>query len=1172
MRSRSRTVQGHEAQITTKDLERQRQSLDLIKYFLNPIAVQLGVQISEHNIAIERMQAIVAQMINDYKLVLSDKTHTAYLENCEGIIRTTGNICTIARNNWQASEDMTAAIEEAIRPLDAQVRVNILKSLSEIITDTVTSAVTSAQQTPMPKHKTPQSRKSVPLSYQPSSLTIDKVALSSLTSMDRVLSALLPNRKTINEVIEADESDGGVVAVTLLAQTIARALQLTNKTTGTGIRETAAACIVAAHQFDTSYQNRLEIQRRLVSPIVGLDELIQDGIAHKLQINSIKVLLPSMHSSLRPDLSRIFKDIELAIASDPSRIHDDRMSDHIEKFNRLRYGILLRRQYYTEQQSVRIKYPDGDIPSEQESQLSDTTPIGTSAESKLPNINFIKVGAGALTAASVAIGPANTSPAMAAELGAQTHNRPASSASSITPVGNTQAIITSPRPVRYVDDNHNTEQGEVASSPSASPSPEPSTPAPVAGEPSTSPTNGPTSPESPVPTTTPNNGENRDATSSPQPSPTETPRPSGDTPEGGGGDGNHHDNGPHLPGATVIDPSNQTTKPDMITPVPLAADHAPSPSASEPRQSKSPSAEPSQNNQVPNLTEDDTSKAVIETYDLPAMPETGYKPEVVIEVRGGVGGTVSRIAAPEAGHELQQATIEALGEGESDAYKAFLQLEQKYQMLEAAQDYSTTHDWIRAQIETAIEPAIKANSKNHQEYQQMKDKADELLTYAFLFSKYPVLASMQDTNEIIGKLDNVPAWLGSVKQYYSRARINVLSSYSEQSMLIDALKDYSDIRALNNALKMTALAFLSAQNPESLCNIVGKKVPAKEQKDKSVQSISKRKAYEDNLLRYGVPARYVKYYVDYGIKEEVSPALLATMGKQESGFRPDVTSSADAKGIAQFIDITWNEMKKKLGFPDSASPYNPKYAIHAQASLMASLIREAKKVGYNEDPIALALAGYNAGFGAVRKHHGIPPFEETENYVKIINSAYRRLEADVRSDLFKANNPDTPEVNLKRNELVTMVLREVGNVEFNRNVLKYTKGIRREPDGDPWAWCADFVVWAANKSGFHLKRHPVVTNLFNDLVSEGNYVFRPGRQTPRPGDIAFYRNDGSNRLSHVNIVTAVDEKKGTFDTVGGNEILPGKSNHPDRVVHRTGKTTRQIRGENASVAYFIRLQ
>jgi len=63
-------------------------------------------------------------------------------------------------------------------------------------------------------------------------------------------------------------------------------------------------------------------------------------------------------------------------------------------------------------------------------------------------------------------------------------------------------------------------------------------------------------------------------------------------------------------------------------------------------------------------------------------------------------------------------------------------------------------------------------------------------------------------------------------------------------------------------------------------------------------------------------------------------------------------------------------------------PFNPADAIASQASfickLLAAVTADKSLTG---DPIDLALAGYNAGLGAVQRHHGVPPYAETQDYI-----------------------------------------------------------------------------------------------------------------------------------------------------------------------------------------------
>ena len=117
---------------------------------------------------------------------------------------------------------------------------------------------------------------------------------------------------------------------------------------------------------------------------------------------------------------------------------------------------------------------------------------------------------------------------------------------------------------------------------------------------------------------------------------------------------------------------------------------------------------------------------------------------------------------------------------------------------------------------------------------------------------------------------------------------------------------------------------------------------------------------------------------------ELTPRLLAAQLDQESGFNPKAVSPAGAEGIAQFVPDTWALWGQDLDGDGVASAFNPREAIDAQARLMCFLIFEAKTSGIDGDPVDLALAAYNAGWSNVVRYEGIPPFRETEAYVKRI--------------------------------------------------------------------------------------------------------------------------------------------------------------------------------------------
>jgi soluble lytic murein transglycosylase-like protein len=135
-----------------------------------------------------------------------------------------------------------------------------------------------------------------------------------------------------------------------------------------------------------------------------------------------------------------------------------------------------------------------------------------------------------------------------------------------------------------------------------------------------------------------------------------------------------------------------------------------------------------------------------------------------------------------------------------------------------------------------------------------------------------------------------------------------------------------------------------------------------------------------------VPDRYVDIVEQAGEECNLAPSVFAAQIETESAWDPDAVSSTGAQGLAQFMPATWEEWGKDYDGNGDASPFDPADAIGTQADYLCHLqdwAEDERAAGVIEgDRLDLALAAYNAGQGNVRKHGGIPPFEETVNYIQ----------------------------------------------------------------------------------------------------------------------------------------------------------------------------------------------
>ncbi len=129
----------------------------------------------------------------------------------------------------------------------------------------------------------------------------------------------------------------------------------------------------------------------------------------------------------------------------------------------------------------------------------------------------------------------------------------------------------------------------------------------------------------------------------------------------------------------------------------------------------------------------------------------------------------------------------------------------------------------------------------------------------------------------------------------------------------------------------------------------------------------------------------ILYYSDI---YQIDPRLIVAMVVAESGFDPNSVSRTGAMGLGQLMP----ETAASLGVTDA---FDPQQNIAAAVHLLSDHVQRyggASPCGVIPiNTLLLTMAAYNAGPGAVKKYGGIPPYRETQNYVRKVNELYRQL-------------------------------------------------------------------------------------------------------------------------------------------------------------------------------------
>jgi soluble lytic murein transglycosylase-like protein len=126
----------------------------------------------------------------------------------------------------------------------------------------------------------------------------------------------------------------------------------------------------------------------------------------------------------------------------------------------------------------------------------------------------------------------------------------------------------------------------------------------------------------------------------------------------------------------------------------------------------------------------------------------------------------------------------------------------------------------------------------------------------------------------------------------------------------------------------------------------------------------------------GSPTQYDEVIAEAAREHQVDPALIKAVIHAESAFNPHAVSPKGAMGLMQLMPDTAREVGVENAFAPASN-------IFGGTSYLAGLIRQFGRIEH-------ALAAYNAGGEHVRRYNGIPPFAETQEYVRRVLNLKKR--------------------------------------------------------------------------------------------------------------------------------------------------------------------------------------
>lgn len=148
-----------------------------------------------------------------------------------------------------------------------------------------------------------------------------------------------------------------------------------------------------------------------------------------------------------------------------------------------------------------------------------------------------------------------------------------------------------------------------------------------------------------------------------------------------------------------------------------------------------------------------------------------------------------------------------------------------------------------------------------------------------------------------------------------------------------------------------------------------------------VQAYKRAVLYFNPRLKDSDAELIAKAILYFSVENNLDPRLVVAVIAVESGFNPSAVSRKGAMGLGQLMPVNVRGMGVK-------NPFDPLENLSASIRLIRGHLEQFE--GHPQQ-LALALACYNAGSGAVRRYGGVPPYKETQNYIRKVTELYRKI-------------------------------------------------------------------------------------------------------------------------------------------------------------------------------------